>query len=589
MQPLPASPRSAPPTAPADQQAAPPASPQWQVVREVGWQQDSEAAGSPGSSFFSAASAAYSAGSGSGSTSNGTSSPVPTGPQAEPLTREQLHSAVPPPPRPGAAAEAPAPAALPAAGSAGVAAPTPQDRQQEQEAGLPSGASQTTSQTEGPRAPPPTPTDTGSPPSSLPPGVAVGGSPASPATPVVGTQTRSWQPRERPYAPSSDSDGSPSKQASTTAGQPPVAGMSATGSWPAAVPPWRQQATSPDAQQPRQLAVRAVTPPRRSRLAVGASASSQPAPEGAASPAQPPASSPLPHTPSASSANEPQLTVIHGPWPPPPSPPRQIASPRGRPQHTRSGSNLASAFSDGQQAGPSWRQLDDGSWDSSAEVEWYEAESRAEAAAAAAAEEASAALLGCPLVEAASQSPPLSPVTTQLLSMRHPSTDLRRGPQRAASLGLTKPERQPSLMSPERQHSPLRLPSAPAMPEPEPEIQPEAEPSPPLQQANGSGSDAGRASPGAMRPQRMQVLNASPDVTPSGPTEPGLFPAAAASGGGNGGGFSSLGGLPVELLEKRERRQQPADLSPREVGAWRVGGGRDLLSLAAVNSLATPI
>ena len=303
------------------------------------------------------------------------------------------------------------------------------------------------------------------------------------------------------------------------------------------------------------------------------------------------------------------MTEIRGPWPPPPPlappppqhPQRSIPSPRG--------ASLTSAFQQPQVSqrlppqqqalGPSWRQLDDGSWfQPGREVDWADAGAGLGAFGPSPAEE----LLTDPLVGAASRSPPLSPTTTRLLAMKRPSGDLRRGPQRAPSLGLAPLERQPSRLSPERQYVPAGLGPSPS--------QGSAPPPPPPQQqqqqlwravhpqqaqqeeeirsssrGSSSGSGGQQASQHALQQQPLlPVHNASPDVQPASgslPAPASPFPASAAAGSG---GYAGIGGLPVGALDKRERQwNRAADLSPRDVSgtqpcnaAWRLVLGPQL-------------
>ena len=373
---------------------------------------------------------------------------------------------------------------------------------------------------------------------------------------------------------------------------------------------------------------------------------------------------------STGSSDEPQLTEVRGPWPPPPlasqqqqqqqqqqprepqaaepstalSPaaaqPREQSDQQQRSVQPRSPSwagGLASAFYQASTSAlprsPEWRPRDDdGSWEQhGAAVDWGGGAApprpppgplagRPWVAAEGSSDEEP--LLHDSLVDAAAHSPPLSPTTTRLLALKHPSSELQRGtqrrsvefvrgPQRAASLapGLAHhpPERQPSLLSPEpRQHS-GRLQSAHTSPMaaggPRPGSSPLVLPPPDSggSQAGGtsgvSAASLGRRSVSEQAPQRqlqraqrmLPVLNASPDVAASGslPAPPSPFhaPAPAASaplaaeapadGSGSGdagsGAFGGLGGLPLEVVEKREhRRGSGADLSPREVR--HVGG-----------------
>lgn len=192
-----------------------------------------------------------------------------------------------------------------------------------------------------------------------------------------------------------------------------------------------------------------------------------------------------------SSSGEPQETEIRGDWPPVPAEPEspgpwpatQDSSAHLQPAGSPLWGGMRSAFQAaalGQQqstaSSPAWRHLDDGSWqEPGGEVDWEApaspsvtfGASSAVADAAGAAHTAGSeakALIHDSLVEAAAHSPPLSPTTTRLLALHRPSAELRRGPQRAASLGpgLSLPERQPSTLSPERQHS--RLASQPSSP-----------------------------------------------------------------------------------------------------------------------------
>jgi hypothetical protein len=305
--------------------------------------------------------------------------------------------------------------------------------------------------------------------------------------------------------------------------------------------------------------------------------------------------------PESSSADEPQLTEIRGPWPP--LPPLAAAAPRhihtlrdAHPGSTSQGQErLHSAFASAaggsgqERPPPGWRQLDDGSWVSWAEVEWYQGEagSRASGTGLAASAEGVRDLIHCPLVTAASHSPPLSPVSSQLLSLRQPTGGVRRGPQRAAGPGLAL-ERQQSLLSPDRQPSPQRR----AAPEPAAEIEEVAEalsqavPGPRWEQGQAQQhqdqplqrprrTEAGARPPLAPR-RLLPVLLTSPDqmgLSPAGVQEDAAlspFPDASSTSAAATGGpaaFSTLGGLPAELLDKREHRRQlnREDLSPREV------------------------
>lgn len=318
--------------------------------------------------------------------------------------------------------------------------------------------------------------------------------------------------------------------------------------------------------------------------------------------------------PRTSSANEPQLTEIRGPWPPQLRSPAQLATaappsrPRSSPLGPTSGGSggppsggqqLPSAFQQPRsRGGPSWRQLDDGSWYTpGGEVEWEQGE-EATPAQAALSSAAAQALIGSPLVGAASYSPPLSPISTQLLQpgppqrqlsgggggapqggpppcglQRQPSPPLQRGPQRAESLTHALPDfqRQPSPLSPT--WAARRTPSASAPGSPAP-----------LGRRSG-GLSASLLQEPSLRPNLLPVLNASPDVSPSGGLPPPASPfpapapaairqspdlgAGAAAGdagpgtSGAGGGFRDVGGLPTELIEKRERARWYAE-SPRQ-------------------------
>ena len=386
-------------------------------------------------------------------------------------------------------------------------------------------------------------------------------------------------------------------------------------------------------------------------------------------------------TPS-SSAGEPQLTEIRGEWPPPPAEP-EAPGPWAATQASsvqlqqapslgwggmRSAFQAAAQWQQGQQSparSPAWRHLDDGSWqEPGGEVDW-EGPSAFGASWAAAGAAGTAgtrgdqveALIHDSLVEAASHSPPLSPTTTRLLALHRPSGELRRGPQRAASLGLglSLPEHQPSMLSPERQHSRLASqptsplfagaaqhasppplgshsghlsswPSSPAAHRPaaQPSFRmwgqqadqlPSPAPSGGLRRScDGScvgGRQAGMSSPheGAVhggsatgdgtagtasamsgssvqppafamgQPERLPVLNASPDVAGADAAQPPTispFRAPSAGGLSPASRHGALGGLPLPpamgleagAVDKRDSRWlQSADLSPREVRA----------------------
>ena len=393
--------------------------------------------------------------------------------------------------------------------------------------------------------------------------------PASPATPMAGTAARPWQipgipsPRPAPYASAAREPG----------------GLGPTGSWPGALPARRTQQAAATGQQ-RAAALSATQP--RSRLALTATApwGPQAAHRDAA------ADSTQPQPPPVSAGDDPQLAEVHGPWPPPPSPPQPIALRQQGAAHQRRRSGLPSAFAGAPTS--AWRQLDDGSWMSFAEVDWYESEGEEEewAGKASGAHAAAAWLAGdvlaSPLVSAASRSPPLSPVSTQLLTMRRPSGDLRRGPQLAASVGLAPPERQPSALSPGRHTPHAPTPAAPLPLSPQPEIQPdpepEAAPEPLLRttchhmhmQPDSSATDVGAARPASPpRPHHLlPVLNTSPDVTPSGTAAPSPFPADA--GPSAGAELGAIGELPLDALDKRGRNPPPGDLTPRDVRCLRL-------------------
>ncbi|KAL4437209.1 hypothetical protein ABPG75_004348 [Micractinium tetrahymenae] len=584
MQPLPVSPAASPRGAAGSGAASPAAaasSPHaWRVLEEEVWQQGQAEGGLPGLARSSGGSSGgrqspfESAGSGAGSWDSSSSTSAhevavqpPQQPSSPPGRRQAEHPelTVPPPPHP-----LPLPQAAQQGTQRGSTPPSPAPPEQGG-TGSPSGR-----QARGPQS-----------------------APTSPATPALAIPQARWQLQGR---------------------QPP-------GHTPL------QQTSAED----RGWQGAPAAPPRRSRLAVSITA---PLAEGEV-PAQalPATALPAPQLtatgwpadgrtggmPHSSSADEPQLTEIRGPWPPPPSPPQPVTSPPGLPRRsplgvsTGGGSGptgnggpsgspqLLSAFQQPRSGGPSWRQLDDGSWYSpGGEVDW-EAGDEASSAAAALSGAAAAALISSPLVGAASYSPPLSPISNQLLQpgppqrqlsggggqlqrgpsaglQRLPSPPLQRGPQRAESLSHALPDfqRQPSPLSPT--WSSLRAPSASA-------------PTSPGGRGGGGGQPTllGRRSGGlsaslqgepSLRANLLPVLNASPDVSPNGglpaPASPFRAPApeitcaspdmgAGAAAGdagagtsrGSGGGFRDVGGLPTELIEKRERMRRHAE-SPRE-------------------------
>ncbi len=345
--------------------------------------------------------------------------------------------------------------------------------------------------------------------------------PASPATPAayaVAPPRPQWQPQaatapaaaaQRPEAPQ----------------QAPQGTAPGAGSWPGAPPPWRQQqpprplhgATVPHrrsrlAQQSSAGGAEAAghhPPPSDGSAVVPSGETGAPEQQAAASAESRAADASgwaqrqgqeqgrllqqgqgqqeqgrEVGSPESTSSGEPQLTEIRGEWPPPPAEPEaagpwpatQASSAQLQQEPSLSWGGMRSAFQaaaqgQGRQSparSPAWRHLDDGSWhEPGGEVDWEAAASPSAAfgaGSARAAEGDADALIHDSLVEAASHSPPLSPTTTRLLALHRPSGELRRGPQRAASLGpgLSLPERQPSMLSPEGQH--LRLASQPSSP-----------------------------------------------------------------------------------------------------------------------------
>lgn len=440
-------------------------------------------------------------------------------------------------------------------------------------------------------------------------------SPSSPATPALAIpQARPWQQQARQLLPNAA----------------PYQHSTAEEAGQRGAPYWQQplplQLLYPAEEHP---------PQRRSRLAVSATALLEAATEPEAAPLAPGPPGLTHHAsrsasettgsaggvPRTASANEPQLTEIRGPWPPahqglgqPSQPWRSPLRPGsgGSSGGQSSGLQLRSAFQQPQGGqGSCWRQQDDGSWYTpGGEVDWGEGE-EASSAHGALSSAAAQALIGSPLVGAASHSPPLSPISTQLLlpgpqrqlsggggggphgapcgMQRQPSAPLQRGPQRAESLSHALPDfqRQPSPLSPT--WAALHAPSSPALGSPSGGGQPGG-----LARCSG-GLSASLLQEPSLRANLLPVLNASPDVSPSGglpaPVTPFLAPTqamrvqspdmgagagatdAGAGSSGGSGGFRDVGGLPTELLEKREHARRRA-----EALAWeaRDTGGRPM-------------
>ncbi|KAL4855828.1 Puromycin-sensitive aminopeptidase [Chlorella vulgaris] len=628
------------PAAPAEQafvaerqasaEATAPSSPgSWHVVRETVWHPPLPGDARHSGTSSSLCSSWHSAESGTqqttGSSTASTAGSQPVSPAG--LADEEKQPAVPPPPRPRPSHAAGAPSQ-----QGRVLATGMQVRPRWGEESPPASA-----------PPPDTPR---SPPGRQHEAVVPASQhnvPASPATPVAIAPAPSRQPAGQPAAPQAPARSPSPALVAIPAGAAPHpetpadASLSAAGSWPGAVPPWRGH--GPGEQAPGQAG---TVPQRRSRLAEvssspakGRTGGAQEATAGRTAAAETARTEVPPQAeagegeetssgaqevatgenlPESSSADEPQLTEIRGPWPPPP--PLAAAAPRhihtlreARPgstspghEHLHSAFASAAAGSEQERPPPGWRQLDDGSWVSWAEVEWYQGEagSRAAGTGLAASAEGVRDLIHCPLVTAASHSPPLSPVSSQLLSLRQPTRGMRRGPQRAASLGLAS-DRQQSLLSPERQPSPQRR----AAPVPAAEIEEvagvlsQAVPGPCWAQQPGQEqgqaqqhqdqplqrprlTEAGARPPLAPR-RLLPVLLTSPDqmgLSPAGVEEDAALspfpdaPSTSAAATGGPAAFSTLGGLPTELLDKREHRRQlnREDLSPREA----YSGGNDL-------------
>lgn len=688
MQPLPTASAAASPVPPSSPRAAAPAAAAAGYEWRVGEAAEAGAASDGGGSFRSAASdlpqsqSYRSAASGSSlsRTFSSGSSPADSGSSSASASPppEAVEPRVPPPPRPGAEVGG---------------GPTEEEEEEQQRPPPPEQQRQgqeppatQPSLEEGLHAPPPTPAGSatvspapspavsprvGMKAAAQPPpagAVAAGPSaPASPATPFAAQQARPWQQQEA--AP----PGSPGALGDSPLGSPSASRQGVQGAW---VPQRRSRLAVSDAASPAEqpaVVQWAVAPPApaaplassgESRYAPppsAASATAAPEPGSAAGAAAETAASHvrpgllLPRAASGSS-DEPQLTEVHGPWPPPlpsqqpepqqaePSEPSTARSPAPAAAHQRErqqsptwAGGLASAFQQAPSSAlpgarsPGWQHPhdDDGTWEQpGAEVDWAGAGagsalralsglSGGSPAAAAGSDAKPEELLHDSLVDAAAHSPPLSPTTTRLLSLKHPSAELRRGPHRAASLapGLAHhpPERQPSLLSPERQpsgrtHSTPSSPTAAWATAPG-SFPPAAQPLPVSTSASSSLAGGGGSSSQAsglghrsvseqaprQQPRQVQrmlpVLNTSPDVAAPGslpaPPSPFRAPAPAASappaaeradvGGGTGSGaFGGLGGLPLEVVEKREhRRGSSADLSPREVRGNGFRGAAD--------------